>query len=475
MRRERARGRAVAPPVWTRSRSTRPRAGSPPALERRGRSCAARPSAAVDRGVGTRPCGRAPGRDSLRHAAARRAPQRRRDPPRRGAVAASPKGDLGVRFTAPCTSGRTTSASPGSSSAARPRRLGRCVRLRRAAASRGRRKERSSRCSTTATPAAITSPSSRSVAPPQSSCSRRHPSLTRAYVAGSLTSPAAAPRRSRLASTHARGSRRRTAEGRTPVIVLMTDGRANVGARAHPATAADATSAAHAVREAGIPVLFPSIRLRARAPGSRAAAEMSAVYLPLPAFDAPAIASEVPIVRGEATDDELAARHHRPGVRFTSQSRIIERGGISWHVQIRVAARRCCSSTAPARRVTRSGASFRCSPGASRSWPRTFPVTPCPTRRRGSSRLCRHGAALEELGPRARARAALRWATPQAPPSSSEWSRARHRPALVIGLGGAHAARGVVRALSVPAARLLAAASDVIDLRVKSRARAWSV
>ena len=122
-------------------------------------------------------------------------------------------------------------------------------------------------------------------------------SLTRvrrglANLAGGGTTPLAAGIDSALAV--AIDARRK---GRTPVIVLMTDGRANVGRESAPATA-DATTAAHAVREAGIPVLFLDTSPRPRPQARELAAEMSAVYLPLPYLDAPAIASEVRSLAG---------------------------------------------------------------------------------------------------------------------------------------------------------------------------------
>lgn len=84
--------------------------------------------------------------------------------------------------------------------------------------------------------------------------------------------------------------------GRTPVLVLMTDGRGNVardGTEGSATAAVDALSSAKAVRSAGVRVLFLDTAPRPR-PQSRALAlEMGARYLPLPAVDAEGISLQV--------------------------------------------------------------------------------------------------------------------------------------------------------------------------------------
>lgn len=159
---------------------------------------------------------------------------------------------------------------------------------------------------------------------------------------------------------------------------------------------------------------------------------------------------------------------------FTSQSRIIERGGISWHVQI--------SGSGPTLLLVHgTGASShsfrRIIPMLAKRFTVVAPDLPGHALSHSPSwfepSLPIMAAALEELllalelephfavGHSAGAAIVVRMVLERA-----------IDPALVIGLGAALTPlRGVVRALSVPAARLLAAASDVIDLRVKSRAR----
>ena len=84
--------------------------------------------------------------------------------------------------------------------------------------------------------------------------------------------------------------------GQTPVLVLMTDGRANVtrdGGEGRAKAAADASSSARAVRLAGVRALFLDTAPRPQPPTRLLAAEMGARYLPLPYLDAVGISRQV--------------------------------------------------------------------------------------------------------------------------------------------------------------------------------------
>lgn len=77
--------------------------------------------------------------------------------------------------------------------------------------------------------------------------------------------------------------------GRTPFIVVLTDGRANIaanGSMVRQAAEADAEAAALAIGRAGIACAFVDISPRPRPEGARLAAVMNARYLPLPRADA---------------------------------------------------------------------------------------------------------------------------------------------------------------------------------------------
>jgi magnesium chelatase subunit D len=95
-------------------------------------------------------------------------------------------------------------------------------------------------------------------------------------------------------------------QGSTPVVVLMTDGRANVargGAAGRVQAEADARAAARKVRAAGLAALLVDTSPRAQSPRSRSAtaqppaarlaADMGATYLPLPSADAAALSRGV--------------------------------------------------------------------------------------------------------------------------------------------------------------------------------------
>ncbi|TPG15855.1 magnesium chelatase subunit D [Sphingomonas koreensis] len=79
------------------------------------------------------------------------------------------------------------------------------------------------------------------------------------------------------------------ARGRTPFIVVLTDGRANIaadGSMVRSAATADAEAAARAIGLAGIAAAFVDISARPRPEGATLAAAMGARYLPLPRADA---------------------------------------------------------------------------------------------------------------------------------------------------------------------------------------------
>lgn len=92
--------------------------------------------------------------------------------------------------------------------------------------------------------------------------------------------------------------------GRTPVIVLMTDGRANVardGTRGVDGAAADALGSARAVRAAGVRVLFLDTSPRPRAQARLLSTELGAQYLPLPYVDASRVSRHVRSLAAGAT------------------------------------------------------------------------------------------------------------------------------------------------------------------------------
>jgi magnesium chelatase subunit D len=79
------------------------------------------------------------------------------------------------------------------------------------------------------------------------------------------------------------------ARGRTPFVVVLTDGRANIaadGSAVRATAVADADAAARAIGAAGIASAFVDISARPRPEGAALAAAMRARYLPLPRADA---------------------------------------------------------------------------------------------------------------------------------------------------------------------------------------------
>jgi magnesium chelatase subunit D len=90
------------------------------------------------------------------------------------------------------------------------------------------------------------------------------------------------------------------ARGRTPFVVVLTDGRANIAADGSAVRAlaeADATAAARAIGAAGIAAAFVDISARPRPEGAALAAAMRARYLALPRADAAAMHAAVSAAR----------------------------------------------------------------------------------------------------------------------------------------------------------------------------------
>ena len=84
--------------------------------------------------------------------------------------------------------------------------------------------------------------------------------------------------------------------GRTPVITLLTDGRANIardGTGGRPRAEAEATEAARAIRISGVATLLVDTSPRPNPFGRRLAAEMDARYVPLPYADAAVLSRAV--------------------------------------------------------------------------------------------------------------------------------------------------------------------------------------
>jgi magnesium chelatase subunit D len=90
------------------------------------------------------------------------------------------------------------------------------------------------------------------------------------------------------------------AKDRTALIVLLSDGRANIGRDGAPGRAAaesDALVAARGVRAAGIGAVYIDTSPRAQPDGDRFARAMGAVYAPLPYVEAAAVSALVDRVR----------------------------------------------------------------------------------------------------------------------------------------------------------------------------------
>ena len=134
------------------------------------------------------------------------------------------------------------------------------------------------------------------VLPPTRSLARAKRTL--ADLAGGGGTPLAAG----LSVAHdlARAARQR---GRTPFVVVLTDGRANIDAAGHAnraGAASDALTAARGFAADRVAAAFIDTSPRPRPEGSAIAAAMEARYLPLPAAGAAAMAGVVRAVTPEA-------------------------------------------------------------------------------------------------------------------------------------------------------------------------------
>ncbi len=92
--------------------------------------------------------------------------------------------------------------------------------------------------------------------------------------------------------------------GQTPVLVIMTDGRANItkdGKQGNAAATADALASARAVRGAGVRALFLDTAPRPRPQAHTLAAEMGARYLPLPYLDSVGISRQIRVLADGAS------------------------------------------------------------------------------------------------------------------------------------------------------------------------------
>lgn len=133
--------------------------------------------------------------------------------------------------------------------------------------------------------------------PPTRSLARVRRSL--AELAGGGTTPIAAGIDAALSL--ALDERKR---GRTPLVVVMTDGRANVaksGGGGAAAAVADAIASARGLRAAGVRALFLDTAPRPRPQARLLASEMGARYLPLPYVDAVGISRTVQALADGAT------------------------------------------------------------------------------------------------------------------------------------------------------------------------------
>jgi len=92
-------------------------------------------------------------------------------------------------------------------------------------------------------------------------------------------------------------------KGQSPVLVLLTDGQANIARDGTPGrdkAAADALDAARAVRAAGIAALVVDISPQPHASAERLAREMGSRYLPLPHADAKSLSRAVQVASAES-------------------------------------------------------------------------------------------------------------------------------------------------------------------------------
>jgi magnesium chelatase subunit D len=99
-------------------------------------------------------------------------------------------------------------------------------------------------------------------------------------------------------------------QGATPVMILMTDGQANIargGVAGRTQANADATAAASLVRAASLTALLIDTSPRAQAAAGRLAAEMGATYLPLPAANSASLSQSVRAVIQQSQSERAAA------------------------------------------------------------------------------------------------------------------------------------------------------------------------
>lgn len=100
------------------------------------------------------------------------------------------------------------------------------------------------------------------------------------------------------AGLHAAGALADTVrrEGDTPIVIVLTDGTANVpldGGTGRDRAQEEAVTAARGLRETGLAVLLIDTSPRPRAPAQQLAQNMGALYLPLPYADASAVSEAV--------------------------------------------------------------------------------------------------------------------------------------------------------------------------------------
>jgi magnesium chelatase subunit D len=99
-------------------------------------------------------------------------------------------------------------------------------------------------------------------------------------------------------------------QGATPVVIVMTDGHANIARGGKPGRVqaeADARAAAGAVRAAGVTTLLVDTSPRAQPLAGRLAVDMGAIYLPLPAADAASLSRSVRAAGQRSVSNSQAA------------------------------------------------------------------------------------------------------------------------------------------------------------------------
>eukprot|EP01035_Chromulina_nebulosa_P017453 gene17453-23005_t len=116
--------------------------------------------------------------------------------------------------------------------------------------------------------------------------------------------------------------------GRTPAVVFMTDGRANItraGTGGRAAAQDEARSAASALRLRQCGVILIDTSPQPQPLAAELAGAMGARYVPLPHADARRVAQAVTALREDADGRDWPNRE---------ASRFVEAGGLRWHVQI---------------------------------------------------------------------------------------------------------------------------------------------